>query len=146
MRRQISMLVLVVLVAGCSVGPTPAPTVLVSTQVPTQTTLPTYTPIELYTQPTYTPYPTFTPPATQTALPTATPTMTLMPTPVTYVVRPGDSLNSIAVQYGISPAVLVDANAIQNVDVITVGQVLVIPSPSLVVSVTFPITVISTTR
>ena len=142
MRRQISILVLVLLVAGCSVGPTPAPTVLVSTQVPTQTAWPTYTPVPTYTpNPTYTPYPTFTPLSTQTALPTATSTMTPMPTPVTHVVRPGDSLNSVAAQYGVSPNVLVDANAIQNVDVITVGQVLVIPSPSSTVSVTIPITV-----
>ena len=135
------MLVLVLLVAGCSVGPTPTPTVSIPTQIPTQTTQPTYTPNPTFTpNPTYTPYPTFTPVSTQTTLPTTTPTMTPMPTPVTHVVRPGDSLNSVAAQYGVSPAALVDANAIQNVDVITVGQVLVIPSPSSAVSGTIPVT------
>jgi len=142
MWRQVFILILALSVAGCSVGPVPAPTAVVSTQVSTQTAQPTYTPNPTFTpNPTYTPYPTFTPLSTQTALPTATPTMTPMPTPLTHVVQRGDSLNSVAAQYGVSPASLVNANAIQNVDVITVGQVLVIPSPSSVVSVTVPITV-----
>ena len=46
----------------------------------------------------------------------------------TYTVQPGDSLYPIALRFGVSFADLLDANAsVDNVDVIYVGQELVIP-------------------
>ena len=44
----------------------------------------------------------------------------------TYVVRSGDTLNSIAARFGVSPAVLARANGISNPNKIYVGQRLVI--------------------
>jgi LysM repeat protein len=76
-------------------------------------------------------------------MPTATftPAATATPTPVAYVVQPGDTLNLIAKRYQVSAEVLIAANALQNADHIETGQVLVIPSASLVVSATVSITV-----
>lgn len=45
----------------------------------------------------------------------------------TYVVRSGDTLNSIAARYGVSPSTLARANGISNPNRIYVGQRLVIP-------------------
>lgn len=45
----------------------------------------------------------------------------------TYVVQPGDTLAEIAAAQGVTLQALVEANNIQNVDVIEVGQVLIIP-------------------
>lgn len=45
----------------------------------------------------------------------------------TYVVQPGDTLYRIALRHGVTVAALVAANQIQNSNLITVGQVLVIP-------------------
>jgi LysM repeat protein len=44
----------------------------------------------------------------------------------TYVVRPGDTLNSIAARFGVSPSALARANGISNPNKIYVGQRLVI--------------------
>ncbi|WP_273225842.1 LysM peptidoglycan-binding domain-containing protein [Geosporobacter ferrireducens] len=51
------------------------------------------------------------------------------PTPTgTYAVQPGDTLYSIALRLGVSFSDLLDANVgVDNVDVIYVGQELVIP-------------------
>lgn len=129
MKRFMCWLILVLLVAGCAVNPTPAPTVSVPTQAPTWTPQPTYTP-----RPTHTPYPTYTPLRTAAFLPTSAPAPapTAAPTPLTYVVQPGDMLSAIADQYQVPIDELITANAIQNMDIITVGQVLVIPvTPTL---------------
>jgi LysM repeat protein len=70
------------------------------------------------------------------------PAATATPAPVTYVVRPGDTINSIAKQYQVPAQVLVAANAIQNADLIEVGQALVIPlASSAAMSATVSITV-----
>lgn len=45
----------------------------------------------------------------------------------TYVVQPGDTLNNLAVQYGISVDAIAEANNIQNVNMIMAGQQLIIP-------------------
>ncbi|MCE1253287.1 MAG: LysM peptidoglycan-binding domain-containing M23 family metallopeptidase [Anaerolineae bacterium] len=45
----------------------------------------------------------------------------------TYSVQPGDTLKSISARYGISLSALVEANQINNPDLISVGQVLTIP-------------------
>ncbi len=55
----------------------------------------------------------------------------LTPTPVTgdrtYVVQPGDSLSSIATEFGVSQEALQAANGIDDPNSIFVGQRLVIP-------------------
>jgi len=45
----------------------------------------------------------------------------------TYVVRSGDTLNSIAARYGVSPSTLARANGISNPNRIYIGQRLIIP-------------------
>lgn len=68
-------------------------------------------------------------PATWTPMPTAEappPPATRAPDE-TYVVQPGDTLAELAEQFGVDLQVLVQANNIQNIDIIEVGQVLTIP-------------------
>lgn len=50
----------------------------------------------------------------------------------TYTVQAGDSLGAIAETFGVSPGVLASANGIVNPDLITPGQILVIPSSDAV--------------
>lgn len=73
-----------------------------------------------------------TPVATPTPLPSDTPppatvAPTPAPTPRTYVVREGDTLGSIAQQFGTTAEAIQAANGIQDPNVIGLGQVLVIP-------------------
>lgn len=49
---------------------------------------------------------------------------------VVYVVQPGDSLAAIALRYGVSLEAIVQANGIQDRNLIQVGQVLAIPDPA----------------
>lgn len=44
-----------------------------------------------------------------------------------YVVQPGDTLGEIATLYGVTLSSLASANRIENIDVIEVGMVLIIP-------------------
>lgn len=53
-----------------------------------------------------------------------------------YVVRQGDTLNSIANEYGISPRLLTELNGIENSDNLVVGEALVIRVPQTVHTVT----------
>ena len=53
--------------------------------------------------------------------------------PRTYTVQAGDSLGAIAETFGVSQGILASANGIVNPDLITPGQILVIPSPNAVV-------------
>jgi LysM repeat protein len=48
--------------------------------------------------------------------------------PVTYVVKPGDTLEEIAATFGVTVEAIVEANNIEDPDHIEVGQVLVIPN------------------
>lgn len=78
------------------------------------------------------PTPSPTPVATATPLPTDTPppataVPTPAPTPRTYVVAEGDTLGSIAQQFGTTAEAIQAGNGIQDPNVITIGQVLVIP-------------------
>jgi LysM repeat protein len=76
-----------------------------------------------------TPSPTPTTAPTPTVAPTSPPP-TPTPTPVvrqTYVVQAGDTLSLIANRFGTTVAALQRANNLASADVITVGQVLVIP-------------------
>lgn len=93
-------------------------------------------------RPTLTPAPSESPSETVTATPAATsaPSPTPPPTPVatlapttpppvarTYTVQSGDTLASIADEFGTSAAAIQQANGLQDPDEILVGQVLVVP-------------------
>lgn len=62
-------------------------------------------------------------------IPAVTPTPTQQQTtvPQTYTVKPGDTIDKIAAEFGVSPSALEQANNIQNPNLIEVGQVLTIP-------------------
>lgn len=64
------------------------------------------------------------PPARPTRV-TATPTIT--PTPLIHVIESGDTLGSVAAQYGVSVQALQAANGIENPLLLQIGQELVIP-------------------
>lgn len=49
---------------------------------------------------------------------------------VNYIVKKGDTLTAIAKKYGTTVAKLAKANAITNVNIIRVGQLLTIPEDS----------------
>jgi LysM repeat protein len=91
----------------------------VITPQPTVGTLPTST-----SPPVLTPRPTATAPITPPAA-TATPTIT--PTPVVHVVQAGETLLSIAFDYGVSLLALQNANSIENPQFLQVGQTLIVP-------------------
>jgi LysM repeat protein len=61
------------------------------------------------------------------AIPTATITPIPPPTPVTYTVRPGDTLFAIAEELGVDVEDLMAANGLSNPDTLDIGQVLVVP-------------------
>jgi LysM repeat protein len=116
----------------------------------------TLTALSLLPTETSTPTPSATPTATSTVTasrtltrtstrtPTAPPTLTQSPEPTdtrqptvkptqtarnqTYTVKSGDTLNSIALRFGLPVASLISANNLPNASYIQVGQVLVIPS------------------
>ena len=69
------------------------------------------------------------PSTTPTPTPTPTRSPTPAPTPIVYIVKPGDILMNIAETYGVTVAALVEANDIEDPNVIEVGQRLVIPQP-----------------
>jgi LysM repeat protein len=87
--------------------------------------------------PTWTPHPTFTPvpfpTATAIVMPTEPVTLAesdaAMPTPQVHVVQEGETLESIAEQYGIGPYVLRLLNRMSDEETIRVGQELIVPSP-----------------
>lgn len=77
---------------------------------------------------------TATPPPTLTVLPSATPVLpppTVAPTVTAYVVRPGDTLGSIAGRFGVTVRSLIEANGITNPNLIFFGQRLLIPTGPL---------------
>jgi len=82
---------------------------------------------------------------TVAAATTLPPTTTTVPTE--YIVQKGDSLTSIAKQFGVTVAQLVAANNIQNADHIEEGQRLTIPPPTAPSSTTAarPATTVATT-
>lgn len=77
-----------------------------------------------YTTPSPSMTPVFVSPTTAPPLPSAT------PTPVTYTVKQGDELLSIAIQYGITLESLRAANPTVDPYMLSVGTVLVIPAGS----------------
>jgi hypothetical protein len=60
--------------------------------------------------------------------PTATATLPPSPTPNVYIVKPGDTLFAIAIEYEIPVDVLMAANGLSNADELSIEQVLIIPS------------------
>lgn len=96
----------------------------VITLTPTPTPEPTPTVALALAEATMQPSPT---PAPYTPAPTPTPTVS--PTPVIHVVQAGQSLLTIATQYGVSVALLQDANGILDPRTLQIGQQLVIPRP-----------------
>jgi LysM repeat protein len=151
-------MIVVLLLSACSSaknGETATPTATVTATMETRVA-PTYTPY-----PTQTPQPTYTPMAAQPSAlagtptptgtsgpvrtPTGTPIRTSTPNPPTpdapdhprsapavYIVRAGDSLAAIARAYGVTVAAIAEANHIQDVNAILVGQELAIPDPARV--------------
>ncbi|TMC60770.1 MAG: LysM peptidoglycan-binding domain-containing protein [Chloroflexi bacterium] len=59
------------------------------------------------------------------------PTATIRRQPIYYIVKPGDTLSTIAAQFNISTIALMQANGITNPNVLAVGQQLIIPPPDL---------------
>lgn len=95
---------------------------------------------------TFTPRPpTLTPTITNTLPPSETPTPE---GPRTYTVEVGDSLTSIAEEFGIDLLVLMAANDITDPNAIFVGQELTIPPPGTVLATptSLPATLIAGTR
>src|SRR5437016_4247749 len=84
----------------------------------------------------------YAPPILQTIVidgtprPAITPVPTRRTTPINYTIKAGDSLSAIAAQYGISTAALMAANGITNPNLLTVGQVIVIPPPDFTTATT----------
>lgn len=83
--------------------------------------------------PTVTDTPTLTATTTSTATPTSTPTATSTATPtstpVIYVVQPGDTLLAIAIEYGTTVDALLQANDLDEREMIYPGQELVVVTP-----------------
>jgi LysM repeat protein len=98
--------------------PTPPPT---ATPVPMPTATASPVPAATAT-PTAEPSPTPTAPATPTATPTPLP-----PAVTVHVVRPGDTLLSLAAEYGTSVSALAQANALADPNIIYVNQRLLVP-------------------
>lgn len=74
--------------------------------------------------------PTTTAPGTTPPPPAAVPTATrALPAGERYVVQSGDTLAEIAAQYGVTVDAIVQANRLDNPDLITPGQELIIPNP-----------------
>jgi len=77
-----------------------------------------------------TPTATSTSTATPTSSPTVTSTATPTPTPVIYVVQSGDTLLAIALEYGTTVEALLQANDLDERQMIYTGQELVIAMPA----------------
>jgi LysM repeat protein len=93
---------------------------------------PTFSIAALFATKTPTPTMTITPSVTPTPTETPTPEPTLTPTPqgpTTYIVEVGDTLSSIAEQFGVEVLAIMAANNLPDPNAIFVGQTLTIPAP-----------------
>lgn len=110
----------VALIVSLTEQPAPQPT-------PTRTAVPTFTPTS-----TLQPTPILMPTRPATATPTVSPTPilpTASPTPSgrTHTVQPGETMASIADEYGVPVEAIAELNNIVDPDLIEVGQELRIP-------------------
>jgi LysM repeat protein len=120
-------MVLVLSLTACSSAPTPTAVVQEPTAAPTSTSTPAPT-VSI---------PTATHTATQ-GLPTRTPTRVVKPptatrppttpSPTPYVVKKGDTLLAVAGEFGLSTEALASANALDEEELLQIGQELVIPA------------------
>jgi LysM repeat protein len=113
-------------------SPTPAPSSTAppvetpfATPGPSDSPTPSRTPAASHT-PTATPSPTPTASQTPTATPSPTPTPAATPTPLIHVVREGDTLYDIALQYNTTVEAIMAANGLKDT-LLKVGQKLIIP-------------------
>ncbi|MEM7127466.1 MAG: LysM peptidoglycan-binding domain-containing protein [Chloroflexota bacterium] len=120
MGRWFKGFVLLIILVGSITGGAACGQVI--TLTPTSTPAPTATIAIAIIAVTPPPTPT---PAPYTPAPTPTPTIT--PTPVIYTLVSGDSLLSIANQYGVTVSSLQDANGILDPRTLQIGQQLIIP-------------------
>lgn len=107
--------------AAATVAPTPPPAMS-----PTTEASPTAIPVET---------------ATSTLAPSPTPVPTSTATPAgraVHVVQPGETLSSIARQYGVSYEAIMEANGLEDPNLIEVGQELIIPVPPEALSTPTP--------
>ena len=111
-----------------TVVPVVGGTVIVPSVAPTQRTGPT---------PTLAPFSVQMPPTRMPGMPILTPTPDsprALPTPRVdpgqHVVQAGDTLGTIAQQYGVSLETLMQANGLVDANLLSVGQALTIPAPS----------------
>jgi LysM repeat protein len=111
--RGFFLAVALIVLAACGKVITPQPTTETS---PTRTSVPASTP---------TPRPAATAPLTP---PAATATSTITPTPIVHVVQEGETLLSIAFDYGVNLQALQAVNGIENPQLLQVGQSLIIPT------------------
>lgn len=113
--------------AGTGLVPTAAPSVAASVPASVE---PSAVPSESF-EPTAVPSgePTPTEPAVPTATPAPTPTVSAPPGSFVYVVRVGDTLTTLSVQFGVSVDALVAANNLTDRNLIITGQRLIIPAP-----------------
>ena len=115
MKASLLLLALAVALAACTAQPPPATIAPTSRLLP----LPSATPALAG------PATTSAPRATPVIIASPTPT----PTPVTHVVTEGESLLSIALDYGVSVEALQVANPDVQVRFLSIGAVLIIPPP-----------------
>jgi len=89
---------------------------------------PTQAPLPATASPTTGPSPTATPAEAATETPTEAPTATPASL-VVHVVLPGETLSSIARQYGVTYRAILEANGMTDPSLLKVGQELIIPTP-----------------
>jgi LysM repeat protein len=119
-KANLLLIVLCLWLSGCGRLITPA-RVAVTPQLDTPTPELNITPRATVTaRPTSTPRP---------ATPSATPSPTVTPTPIIYAIQPGDTLLSIAINFGVSVEAVQTANGIIDPRSLQIDQLLVIPEP-----------------
>lgn len=130
MCRKFVLLAVIFLILSVTACTSAVPPTVVA-QNPTPAPTDTSTPAPTVSIPTATPSPTLGPP-TPTATrvvktPTATPPPTT-PSPTPYLVKEGDTLLGLAVEFGLSTEELAAANRMKADDFLQIGQELIIPA------------------
>jgi LysM repeat protein len=109
---------------------TRTPTAVATTVLPSPSVPPTGTP-GVSPTPAGTPGISPTPAGTPAATPTPTPSPTPEPSPfIEYTVQQGDSLSSIAQQFGTTADELARINSITDPNTLNIGQILQVPRPT----------------